>query len=91
MTTQQMMVPRAVPGRSASPTSSIPEQLRATARRRQARARELRAWSREVKPALGHSLRRRAAELELGAVALEMRAEGLETEVVGAAVHSEEE
>ena len=84
------MVPRALPGRSGTPASTISEQLRATARRRQARAQELRDWSQEVKPVLGHSLRRRAAELELGAVALEMRAEGLESQDE-AAVESEEE
>jgi hypothetical protein len=69
---------------------TIPAQLRATARRRQARAEQLRAWSHEAKPVLGGSLRRRAAELELTATALVMRAEGLEVrELVGA--HQEEE
>jgi hypothetical protein len=42
------------------------------------RASALRDWSGQVHPPLACSLRRRAAELELGAVALELRADGLE-------------
>jgi hypothetical protein len=78
MTMHRTMVPRSVPGMTRSSDSSMSDKLLATARRRQARAEELRAWSEDAAPALGHSLRRRAAELELTAVALEMRAEGLE-------------
>lgn len=74
MTTQ----PMTVPGKGHSPADSIPDQLRATARRRQERASLLRAWSREANPVLDLSLARRAAELELGAVALELRADGLD-------------
>ena len=56
----------------------LPEALRASARRRKVRASSLRAWSEEVRPVLGRSLCRRAAELELGAVALELRADGMD-------------
>lgn len=74
MTTRPMMVP----GDGHTPAGTLPDQLRATARRRQARASLLRAWSREANPVLDQSLARRAAELELGAVALELQADGLD-------------
>lgn len=60
------------------PTTSLPEALRTAANLRRARAEALRDWSRDVRPVLAGSLRRRASELELVAAALELRADGMD-------------
>jgi hypothetical protein len=89
MTTDQHVAPRTerlgphrpepAPGRDGSgAVVPLPDALRQVAQRRRSRAAALRDWSQEVRPVLGRSLLRRAAELELGAVALELRADGIE-------------
>jgi hypothetical protein len=89
MTTDQDMAPRTERAgpRRPEPASGrerstgvvpLPDALRRVAQQRRSRAAALREWSQEVRPVLGSSLLRRAAELELGAVALELRADGIE-------------
>jgi hypothetical protein len=66
-------------------------EFRATARRCQERAMRLRAWSHDARPVLDSSLRRRAAELELSAAALLLRAEGIEAAAAAVAPTTTEE
>ena len=82
MTTDQLPAPAVArrPGADATTVDTEPlsTALRRLAERRRDRARSLREWAREVGPELGRPLCRRAAELELAAVALELRADGMD-------------